>query len=90
MYYYRLDLKALLERKPAKISCDDKVGNQTGYKKKKKEEEEYKKKNEIDSQKSPKLLYTDTPKTEEEDRLAIAQSNSPHLLYAVFNGIRPL
>ena len=35
-YYYRLDSKALLERKPAKISCADKVGNQTGYKKKKK------------------------------------------------------
>ena len=35
-YYYRLDLKALLERKPAKISCADKVGNQTGYKKQKK------------------------------------------------------
>ena len=58
-------MKALLERKPAKISCDDKVGNQTGYKKKKKEEEECKKKNEINSRKSPKLLYTDTPKTEE-------------------------
>ena len=40
-------------------------GTKLAIKSKKREKEECKKKNEIDSQKSPKQLYTDTPKTEE-------------------------
>ena len=66
-YYYRLDLKALLERKPAKISCADKVGNQTGYKKKKKGRRrvQEKKWNRFAKKSKAAIQYTDTPKTEE-------------------------
>ena len=48
-----------------KFHAPIKWGTKLAIKRKKREEEECKKKNEIDSQKSPKLLYTDTPKTEE-------------------------
>ena len=66
-YYYRLDSKALLERKPAKISCADKVGNQTGYKKKKKGRRrvQEKKWNRFAKKSKAAIQYTDTPKTEE-------------------------
>ena len=66
-YYYRLDSKALLERKPAKISCADKVGNQTGYKKQKKGRRrvQEKKWNRFAKKSKAAIQYTDTPKTEE-------------------------